>query len=116
MLAKLRSALSLSCTIFWSTLGTSPTVGDVRYTVPLDIDTTAMNSVTSVMGSVSLYDQNVALSYTGTIAYEDTTHVRIFRNLVSGSNIYSAQLSSTTPFTWAVNDRIYTWFSYRISL
>jgi len=99
-----------------STLGTSPTVGDVRYTVPLTIDDTAMNSVTSVLGNASLYDQSANISYTGNVAYEDTSHVRIFRNLVSSPNMYSAQLSSTTPFTWAVNDRIFTWFSYRISL
>lgn len=100
-----------------STLGTSgSTVGDVRYSVPLAMDTSGMNTVTSTLGISSLFDSSSSLSYTGSVAYNDTNSVRVFRNLVSGANIYTAQISSSTPMTWAASDRIHCWFNYRISL
>lgn len=100
-----------------STLGTSGfSVGDVRYSVPLAMDTSGMTTITSPLGNSLIIDASATAYFSGVVTYVDTNTVRVMRGAVSGSNISFSPTSSTVPMTWAANDRIHCWFNYRISL
>lgn len=102
-----------------STLGTSGfAVSGVQYSVPLSIDTSDMFAGVSQLGSVTLFDSSAGTAgvYTGNVVYGDTSTVRVYRNIVTGTAITTQATTSALPFTWAAGDRIHAWFSYRISL
>lgn len=100
-----------------STLGTSGfSIGDVRYSVPLAMDTTHMNASISPLGFCSFYDNSATATHSGWMAYFDTNTAQCRRTYVSGTTVLNSNTSSSAPFTWAANDRIHAWFSYRISL
>lgn len=100
-----------------STLGTSGfSVGDVRYSVPLAMDTTEMNGSISPIGQCTFYDASATTTHSGWMAYLDTNNAICRRTYVSGTTVINSNTSSSAPFTWAAGDRIHCWFSYRISL
>ena len=77
-----------------------------------DLPVTSTNYVIyHQMGVCSLYDTGTAV-YPAFVAYQSQS-AYIRRPVVSGSNLSSAGLQSTTPFTWTTGDYMMGFFTYR---
>jgi hypothetical protein len=86
------------------TLGTSPTVGDVR----VDLPVTASSSyhLTDDIIGVARFIDATGANYSGQARIQSTTTVRLMPEDATGSFLFAAILSSTVPFTWTDGDKI----------
>ena len=63
------------------------------------------------IGLARLNDASVG-AYSSVAVYLSTAKVRVQRQFVSGSEVLSGELSSTSPFTWTTSDQIMLNFTY----
>lgn len=85
-------------------LGSTSSVGtDFKISFPVTPKT--YGTTTQNLGTVLMLDAGTSL-YNGTIRYFDTSDFRVQIIAVSGSNIITASITSTSPFTWATGDQI----------
>jgi hypothetical protein len=64
------------------------------------------------VGIAILRDVNVTTNYKGVAIWSTTAAMAIHSLAVSGSNVVTAALSSTAPFTWATGDFLFVAGSY----
>jgi hypothetical protein len=87
-----------------STMSTGPT-----FTLPV----TASGTTPNINGILSLGDNSAANSYGGYTRPGSTTTIDVRYHNVSGTLIsITGSITSTAPFTWAVNDVIQVYFYY----
>lgn len=92
------------------TLGTSPTVGDVSFTPPVN---TASLGSRQPEGVVVLLDAGTQ-NYYGIVLTTGASTFNLRSNDVIGSHVVNAVLSSTNPFTWGTSDAMYIggWYPF----
>lgn len=93
-------------TVRWSyILGSTPTVGDVRVSLPVSAATSGYQGLITTIGAAGLHDANGS-NWQGTVLFVDATTVAIRTTNVGATHPFNAVLSSTVPFTWVVTDRL----------
>lgn len=85
------------------TLGTSPIVGDVYFSLPVSAHASFANAL-QPMGNVMHEDVGTAWFY-GPISYAATDKGRVQVFTANGTYSGEASLSSTVPFTWVAGDK-----------
>ena len=88
------------------TLGSTSVVlgGGQALSVPINIDST-QTSFYNVIGSASYYDISVAWGYPGVVnCVGSATTVYLQQQNSAGTYLTAFAVTSTVPFTWAVND------------
>ena len=96
-------------TVHWSVvLGTSPTVGDVRISLPIDAAADEYELQADILGPIRLIEDG-GDNLGGHVRLQTASEVRLLA--VSTTGVGSI-LSSTVPFTWAVGDKLNTTFAY----
>jgi hypothetical protein len=83
---------------------TTSVAGNVGASLPVTASSTGWSSATYA-GKGILKDSGTA-EYNATLEVSSTTVCSVYVDLVSGSYIIKAQLSSTIPFSWTTNDVI----------
>lgn len=92
------------------TLGTSPTVGDVSFTAPVNTISLGSRQPQAYAILLDAGTQN----YYGVVICTSASNFNIRSNDVSGTHVVNAVLSSTSPFTWGNTDAMYIsgWYPY----
>ena len=88
--------------IFGST--TTITAGNWEFSLPVNCNNSYVTGF-APMGNAGYFDNSIGIIYWGdVIAFGSATGLRLRAPV--GSTGYTTNLSSTTPFTWATDDRI----------
>lgn len=97
---------------FHIVLGTTPTVGDVRVSLPVTAATTGLTALTSPLGTASFLEVGVA-NNAGFVLFATSTTVavRTFTTATS-PDLRMAALSASVPFTWAAVDEMHASWTY----
>ena len=66
-------------------------------------------------GLCEFYDDSGALGYEGVVRYNSSTSVALLVRNASATYVTSGGLSSTVPFTWAVNDVLQVTYSVPVN-
>jgi len=89
---------------------TTAVTGASRFSPPV----TMVGTIFDVLGSGLALDNDVTLRHVLVPTINTTTEISINRGFVdAGSNSRTTSISSTTPFTWAVDDRIHITCRFR---
>ena len=64
------------------------------------------------LGLARYVDASPSVHYSGFVVHILTTHARLQRNVVSGSEIIAGEVGPTAPFTWTTNDEMHAIFVY----
>jgi hypothetical protein len=93
-------------------VGTTPTVGDVRVSLPVAAASTGLTALTSPLGTATLLETGVA-NNSGLVVWVTTTTVGIRTfSTATAPDLRIAALSATVPFTWAGADEIHAEWTY----
>lgn len=79
--------------------------GSVSFSLP--VTSVAVTGVGENMSLVKLRDTSTTTSYVGHLNHDSTTTAILKWPSVAGSALVDANLSSTSPFTWATTDLIF---------
>lgn len=95
-------------------LGTSgfSVTGDVSFSLPVTRAAYGGSAGQTPLGQVRCLDTSVPTDALGLVTSTTTTSGRVLVCIASGTNLTSAILSSTVPFTWAAGDEINAEFCY----
>lgn len=96
---------------FRLTIGSTTSIGAGPYFV-LPVTPTAGYVDYHALGELSLYDVGTAV-YAGQVVHFSGDDAYLRRYTVSGSNVSTAGITSTTPFTWTTGDQMMGQFTYR---
>ena len=85
--------------------GTTTSVSGV---VSLNYPATAANVYTAgfMLGKAALIDASTSFTYVGDLSFTNTTGAGLRYHAVGGTNIYTAPVDATVPFTWANADKM----------
>jgi hypothetical protein len=93
-------------------LGTTPTVGDVRVSLPVTAASTGLTALSSPLGTATLLETGVA-NNSGLVVWATTTTVGIRTfSTATAPDLRIAALSATVPFTWAGADEMHASWTY----
>ena len=96
-------------TVHWSViLGTSPTVGDVRISLPVNAASAQYELGVDVLGTIRLIDAT-GENLGGHVRIQTASTVRLLGVNTTG---VATVITSTIPFIWAVSDKLNATFAY----